>query len=365
MSDILIIGGGISGLLTARELAKATDARITLVEMSEPGRESSWAGGGILTPLYPWRQPTAITVLANWSQAVYPQLCQELREETGDDPEYAITGMTILDDEQRDVALAWAKRHHLAIETCTSAELEALEPGLEPPGAQALWLPWVAQVRNPRLLRALGRALARRIEVREREEVIELVIERDRLVGVRTTRGTLQTACAIVCTGAWTARLLEKIGTAPAIRPVRGQMMLFHAAPGQIRHVTLYRERYVIPRQDGHVLVGGSVEEAGFEKLPTAEIKEALYQAAVELFPLLRRVPIVDHWAGLRPGSPRGIPYICPYPEVAGLFLNAGHFHHGFVIGPAAARLTADLVLGRSPIVAPQPYGLDADRSAP
>jgi glycine oxidase len=181
--------------------------------------------------------------------------------------------------------------------------------------------------------------------------------------GVRTRAGDIDADRVVVCTGAWTAELLAKLGRKPDIRPVRGQMILFYAKPGQIRHLTLYRERYVIPRRDGRVLIGSTLEDAGFDKRTTAEAKEELYRIATAMFPLLKRTPIEDHWAGLRPGSPSGIPYIGPYPGAEGLYVNAGHFRNGLVTGPASARLLADLLLGRDAILPPSAYALEAMRA--
>ncbi|TVQ88611.1 MAG: glycine oxidase ThiO [Chromatiaceae bacterium] len=361
MSDILIIGGGVIGLMTAYEL-DAAGAKVTLVEMGDTGRQSSWAGGGILSPLYPWRYGGAVNALAAWSQAVYPEFCTRLFEESGVDPEYNRCGLMILDVVDEDAALAWAEAQGVAVEVLDRAAMEEKEPALEPRLERALWLPEIGQVRNPRLTRALRGAIVKRVRVREEEEVLELRVSDGRITGVRTTAGEIAAEQVIVCTGAWTAQLLEKIGRKPQIQPVRGQMILFYAKPGQIRHVNLYRDRYVIPRKDGRVLIGSTIEEAGFDKRTTAEAKEELYRIAVELFPLLKRTPIEDHWAGLRPGSPSDIPYICPYPGVEGLFINAGHFRNGLVTGPASARLAADLVLGREPILPVSAYALDARR---
>jgi glycine oxidase len=223
-------------------------------------------------------------------------------------------------------------------------------------------MPEVAQVRNPRLTKALRKELHGRIRLREQEEVIELRTEAGRIMGARTVAAEIEARQIIVCAGAWTARLLEQLADTPDIQPVRGQMILFLAHPGQINRITLYREHYIIPRRDGHVLIGSTLEHSGFVKATTAEVKEALYRAAIEIYPLLKRTPIEDHWAGLRPGSPSGIPYICPYPNVEGLYLNAGHFRNGLVTGPASARLITDLVLGRPPIVEPSPYTIAAPR---
>jgi glycine oxidase len=361
MSDILVIGGGVIGLLTARELA-AAGADVTLVEMGETGRESSWAGGGIISPLYPWRYDDSVTALARWSQAVYPELCETLRDESGIDPEYITTGMLILDEHEQEDALAWAATHGAVVEIIDADAARTFEPGLGLRPKSALWMPELAQVRNPRLTKALRRSIEREVRVREHEEVVELLVDQGRAAGARTRKETIHADKVVVCTGAWTAKLLEQLGTKPEIEPVRGQIMLFFANPGQVNHIVLFRERYVIPRKDGRILIGSTLEHTGFLKTTTAEAKEELYRIAVEMFPLLRRTPIENHWAGLRPGSPSGIPYIGSYPGIRGLYFNAGHFRNGLVTGPASARLVADLILTREPVVDPAPYALEALR---
>lgn len=361
MSDILVIGGGIIGLLTARELVQA-GATVTLVEMGETGRESSWAGGGIISPIYPWRYAEAVTALASWSQRAFPQLCADLHDETGIDPELVRNGLLILDTEEREQALAWAERHDTELQTLDGAQVHEIEPELDLRPDLALLMPAIAQVRNPRLVKAARQSLDGRIELREHEEVQELLVDGGQVRGVRTNKGDIAAEKVLICTGAWTAQLLEKLGKRPDIEPVRGQIILFLGRPGEIGHITLYRDRYVIPRRDGHVLIGSTLEHTGFVKATTAEAKEQLYRSAVEMFPLLKRTPIQDHWAGLRPGSPSGIPYIGAYPEISGLYFNAGHFRNGVVTGPASARLAADIMLGREPITDPAPYALDAER---
>ena len=154
MPDVLVIGGGVIGLLTAREL-RIAGADVTLLERGEPGRESSWAGGGIVSPLYPWRYPDAVTALARWSQEQYPTLCQALHETTGIDPELEQSGLLIEAADETRVATDWAGVHGARIETIAPAAIAALEPGLADPPPSALWLPDIAHVRNPRLVKAL------------------------------------------------------------------------------------------------------------------------------------------------------------------------------------------------------------------
>jgi glycine oxidase len=348
-------------MLTARELV-SSGAEISLVEMGETGRESSWAGGGIISPLYPWRYADSVTALSLWSQKAYPQLCADLQEETGIDPELIRTGLLTLDGDEQTRALPWSETHDTEVEILRSDAVEETEPGLGLQPASALWMPQIAQVRNPRLARSLRRSIETHVQIREQEEVVELLVGSDRVIGARTRKETIEAKRIIVCTGAWTANLLEKLGNKPDIEPIRGQMILFYAKPGQINHIVLYRDRYVIPRKDGRVLVGSTLEHEGFVKTTTAEAKEDLYRAAVEIFPLLKSTPIENHWAGLRPGAPSGIPYIGTYPGIEGLYFNAGHFRNGLVTGPASARLAADLVLARTPTFDPAPYALDASR---
>ena len=361
MSDFIIIGGGIIGLLTARELAIA-GASVTLIEKGETGRESSWAGGGIVSPLYPWRYADAVTCLAGWSQQHYPSLCEQLYDASGVNPEYTRNGLLILDANEAETAAQWAAdsgNELLLIDRGTIAELE---PGLGSLPDSALWLPQVAQVRNPRLARAARLALANKVQLVEDAKVEEILTQDGRAVGARTADAIYHAGKIIVCAGAWSATLFARLGKKPDIVPVRGQMILFRAQPGEIRRVVLHHDRYLIPRRDGRVLMGSTLEHGGFKKVTTERARDELFRRAVELFPKLRHTAIEKQWAGLRPGSPGGIPYIGAYQGIDGLYLNAGHFRNGVVMGPASARLMADIALGRAPILPPRPYALDAIR---
>ncbi|MDH5649148.1 MAG: glycine oxidase ThiO [Gammaproteobacteria bacterium] len=358
---VSIIGGGIIGLLCAKELVEA-GYRVALYERnSSIGRESSWAGGGILSPLYPWRYPDAVTALARHSQREYPQLCDALRQ-SRTDPEWTQSGLLIINVNDHELALNWAERHGIVLELVSSDRVKQLEPELALPVGSVAWMPDIAQVRNPRLLQALHQYLLEAgCEFHSEVEVTGFSVENRRLVGFETSQGeVVQTRQCIVAAGSWSGALLEMLNaTRIDVAPVRGQMLLFKGRPGLLSRIVLQENRYLIPRRDGRVLAGSTLEYVGFNKSVTPEAREDLTRAAVAMVPALADCEIETQWAGLRPGSPNGIPYIGSHPEVSGVMVCAGHFRNGFVLGPASAKLAVDLLLDREPLLDPGPYALN------
>ncbi len=352
MPHTIVVGAGLIGMLTARELSEG-GMSVTLLDKGSRGRESSWAGGGILSPLYPWRYPDPITELARWGQPRYEALCSALADATGIDPEWTRSGMLMVDvdGEERRRAEGWAERFGYRLERLSAAALADSEPGLEP-GLSALWMPDVAQVRNPRLLQSLGADLDQRgVRVVENCKVTGFRVESGRVTGVLTSVGVQSADVVLVAGGAWSGRLLEASGLRLAVEPVRGQMLLYRGDPGMVQHIVLADDHYIIPRRDGRILVGSTMERVGFEKITTQQALTELRGVAESAFPALGAVAIEAHWAGLRPGSPQGVPFIGAHPALASLYINAGHFRNGVVMGMASARLAADLVLGRPPIL--------------
>jgi glycine oxidase len=358
----LIIGGGIIGMLTAHELRLAKH-QVTLVERQQPARESSWAGGGIISPLFPWRYLDSVTHLASWSQQHYPELCAKLARDTNTDPQLTNSGLLIVAPNEIDQAKAWAKQHQHKLEPIDAATFKQLEPAAAQPSDNALWMPAINQVRNPRLGRALKQYIVQQgVSLLSDTTVTQIDCHQQQCLGVKTTRETLSAGGVIVCAGAWSQQLLADYTSPPAIRPMRGQMLIFKTEPGTIQRMVLEENRYVIPRRDGRVLFGSTIEDVGFDKQTTQEAYDELRDIAISRFPVLAKYPIEHHWAGLRPGSPAGIPYISAHPEIANLYINAGHYRNGIVLGLASARLAADIVLQRTPIIDPKPYHWTAGR---
>nr|WP_298414623.1 glycine oxidase ThiO [uncultured Halomonas sp.] len=363
MDDFLVIGGGVIGMMTAWQLADAGHD-VTLVERGQCGREASWAGGGIVSPLYPWRHPESISQLSRWSEGYYPKLAERLLADTGIDPEYRQKGLLYLRVEDEDEAIEWAQRMDKPLERVDASFLYDKEPNLAPGFTDALWMPTLGSIRNPRLGQALRARLQSLSNVTLREHVaVERLRRQEGGVQVETGEGPLTAGRVILCGGAWTGQLLKTLGLELPVHPVKGQMMVFNTPPMSdgrllLERVVLADGRYLIPRADGQVLVGSTLEHADFDKTPTDQARASLYESAVAMLPALAQCEVEQHWAGLRPGSPQGIPFIGPVPGIEGLFVNAGHYRNGLVLAPAATRLLVDQLLGQAPILDPAPYQL-------
>lgn len=355
----LIVGGGISGMLVALLLAQRGE-QVSLLDKASTGMESSWAGGGILSPLYPWRYPTAVTDLSSWSQQHYPKFLQTLKSATDIDPEWIQNGLLIqnIEAEYKQIQ-SWVDSNNFTARFIETEQALELQPELVGAGL-CLWLPKIAQLRNPRFVKALRKALILSgVAVHENVEVTALTIRKQRVEAVQTTEGEISAARVVIASGAWSQQLLENTGINLHIEPVRGQMMLFRCPPNTVKRIILSNGYYLIPRKDGRVLIGSTLEYVGFNKSTTEQAREELYQAALQLMPVLRNFPVDHHWAGLRPGNNNGVPYICMHPELTNLYMNTGHFRNGIILGLASAHLLVNLILNEPPIINSQNYSVN------
>jgi glycine oxidase len=366
-SDIIVIGAGIAGLVTAHRLIRS-GASVTILERDRCGREASWAGAGILSPLLPWNYAEPVTCLTRLSKGLFPEFIEALITETGIDPEYHASGMLVLPellpDSSHASAIAWQEgrnqtaedwcgRHAFPLRRVHSREIA---PALAQDEI-ALWLPDVSQVRNPRLLQALIWAVnLAGGKIIEHAEVSKLKIEHGRVQSISTGQGIEHSAGHYIMTaGAWSRELLGEHALKLSIWPVRGQILLFKA-PRDLLKTIILREGdyfYLIPRRDGHILAGSTLEEAGFDKSLTIEARQMLLAKAQALMPSLTEATVAGHWAGLRPGSPDNIPIIDRHPSIPNLYLNSGHYRYGITMAPGSAHLLVNLILDK-----PQPLDM-------
>jgi len=348
-----VVGAGVSGLSAALVLLQR-GGRVTVLERAQAGGESSWAGGGILSPLLPWDYGEPVSALALRSMAAYPDWIAAIEATSGEQAEFWRCGMLALEVAAPERALAWCAEHGMAANQ-RFPRLASLAP--HKVGRDSVWLPDVAQARNPRLVAALRGAVVRLGGViREQCPATGVLTQGRQLTAVQTATDVFSADHVVLATGAWAGLGLTGLAATPNVRPIRGQMLLFKLEPGVLETILFRNGLYLIPRRDGHILVGSTLEDAGFDKSTDDATRQQLHAEAADLLPALAGLQPVRHWAGLRPGSPDNIPVIDRHPDFDNVFVNTGHYRYGVTMAPASAELLADLMAGKAPVLDPAPY---------
>ncbi len=360
MYDGLILGAGAIGLSLAYELAQH-GWKVRVVDRGEPGREASWAGAGILPPANQQHARDPLEQLRGLSCRLHVSWAEQLRAETGIDTGYRACGGIHVARQPGEVASLKVAVRDWSAEGIESIPLDAAglrqrEPALAAfhsgQVTAAYWLPGEAQLRNPWHMRALLRACEQRgVEISQRQEVLGWETEHGSVTAVKTARGALRARTICVAAGAWTTALLQPLGLRLELRPWRGQMALLGGPRGLLQHVINEGPRYLVPRDDGRVLVGSTMEDVGFDKSTTPHAVAQLVQFAHELVPDLRSAPIEQSWAGLRPGTGDGMPYLGRMPGYDNLFVAAGHFRNGLYLSPATAVVMGQIMREQAPAI--------------
>ena len=371
--DVIIIGGGIIGLSLSIALRKR-GASVLVVERGEPGREASHAAGGMLVDC-PLETPTVLQPLATASARLYPEFAHELEVESGMKVDLRDFG-TIL----------FLSREHIGNPVLTSpamrptavsiAELEQLEPELRKLmfddaemeafrqegdvdqsveeikeffraiRGRALYLK--ERSVDPRALTAAAWKAAkhRGVDFSFGDEVTTVTVTDGLATGVTTVKTAFHATKIVNCAGAWSGQIAPH---AFPTRPVKGQMLcLVMPSRTLLKHVVRSPEVYLIPRSDGRLLVGATVEEAGFDKRTDLATIQRLHHAALALVPELRNARILEDWAGLRPGTPDAFP-ILGETQTPGYYVATGHFRDGILLAPITAEVMAAVIEGRKP----------------
>ncbi len=360
--QVLVVGGGIQGLGCAVALAEEGHV-VQLLERERPGQRASWVAAGLLTPTSPWKYPPPLLELALASERLYPEFAARLHEHTGIDPEHDACGMlypsgSATPPGEIEQAMRLRRAMGFDLELLDRDALDALQPGLGPGITGAAWQPRAARIRPPRLLKALVRRAGQLgVELVSECEVVGFARDRDRVTGAITAGGQVLGADVVVlAAGAWSRRLAASAAVDVAVRPVRGQILLLAGEPGVLVPGVIDGDDYLVPRRDGRILVGSTMEDVGFDATNTAEALDALRAAARRLLPAAAGMVEETAWAGLRPGTADRMPYLGPVEQAPGLILACGHFRNGILLAPITAAVVADLVAGREPSVDLVPF---------
>lgn len=319
----IVVGGGLVGLLTAAELLQR-GLRVTVLESGEFARQASWAGGGILSPLAPWQEPEAITKLTALSVPRTQAWVTDIAAGYGRNCEYWVCGMRV--DGENAEAEQWLKNQFLRYTIC----------------GDSVVLPDVGQLRTPRY----GQRMVAWLRANGAQLVAHCAA--DEVIGSqRVVAGQQHFDADIVCisAGPWTSRIKGAGLPAHAVTPVRGQMLLLSQASDPPKQIERSSDTYLIPRRDGRVLVGSTLEHSGFDAGTTAPARTKLWQAATRMRPSLVGSDIERQWAGLRPESSTGVPLIGQL-STTGVWINTGHFRNGVTLAAGSAKLLADQALG-------------------
>jgi glycine oxidase len=360
-SDVLILGGGVIGLTTAYFLSQS-DVRVTIIDKGQFGQESSWAGAGIITPAPPLEVAThPLDQLAALSAQLHPQLSQQLFDSTSISNEYTCRGGWEIFDRNEPSPVGLWRQQRIAFEEADAKLIAEREPSLKPaPHQRVFYVSAMAQLRNPRHIKALlawcqrpGITLIPNCRVEGFEGAGE------RILSVQTSQGKMSAAQYLLTAGAWSEELLAQLGWHPGIRPIRGQIALLHWTPNALTRVVEVGKRYLVPRQDGYVLIGSTEEDAGFEKQTTAEAIRGLLDFGLSLIPALASAPLERCWAGLRPGSPDGMPFLGCVPNLDNLLVAAGHYRAGIQLSAATGLLMRQLLLGQPTAIPLVAFRLD------
>jgi len=353
---VAVVGGGVIGCLTALYLHKL-GADPIILEKGNTGRESSWAGAGILCPIHPWLYPDSFTHLVNASLSMFPAMNAMLEEQSGLKTEWLSCGLMIpifADDRihHRENALNWSQRFGWKVEELDSKQSCALEPTMSNQVSGSLLWPEVGQVRNPRLLAAVKQALENNnIPIREQAEVIGIGKNGQGDVSSVDLAGgeSIEVDAVLLAAGSWSGELARQIGLELPVEPVKGQIVLLKDEPGKVKSIIKHDDVYLVPRVDGRILVGASMERVGFEPGTTESVVNNLLEATYRITPGLKDAEIIEQWMGFRPGSPDGMPYMGPVDAHPGLWVATGHYRNGVALAPGTADIMSRWIMGESP----------------
>lgn len=353
-ADAAVLGGGIIGCALAEELARAGQ-RVVLLERGRIGAEASSAAAGILAAQEDLVQPGPLFELCQAARRLYPAWVTRVERSSGIDVAWAVNGVlylavTAAQSSAMERQARWQRGCGLPIERWSVSDVRRREPAIDGRLHAGFFFPREAQLDNARLMDALAIACRRAgVDVREQTAVHRVRVTARTVRGVVTDHGTITAPVVVNCLGSWAA-MGGAFPVSVPVEPARGQIVVFRGPKRLLRHAIMSDQGYAVQRRDGRILLGSTVERAGFEKALTLEGIHKITCGLRGLSSALSRCTFVEAWAGLRPLTPDRLPILGPTP-ISGLYVATGHFRHGILLAPITARVMADLILrGRSPM---------------
>ncbi|MYH82412.1 glycine oxidase ThiO [Candidatus Poribacteria bacterium] len=358
-ADVIIIGGGIIGCAIAYNLAKRDIKPLLIDKAPTVGTEASWAGAGILTSHASTHEP--YPTLCRASLERYPALAEELRAETQIDIEFIQSGTLSVFFNQAEAAglIGLADRRvkrGFSAEVLTPEQAWQLEPALSKSIVGAVLFPEDAQVRNPKMVTALAKGAAKLgAKFRLGNPVTNFVKEGGRVIGVIVNGETLYANTFVIAAGCWAGTLMAQLGVPIQIEPVKGQIVLVETMPLLFQHVIDGLGIYIVPRADGKVLLGATVEFVGYDKTATVDGAKQMIDAGIAIASQLANSTFVQTWAGLRPYAKKG-PLLGYLPGYDNVVLASGHFKNGILLAPITGQLIAELLTTGQPALPLEPF---------
>ncbi|HQU86782.1 MAG TPA: glycine oxidase ThiO [Pyrinomonadaceae bacterium] len=349
-SEVLIIGGGVIGLTIAREIHQKGIKNITILERGNVGQEASFAAAGMLAPNAETDEAGIFTDFCTESLSLYEKFAENLLDETGVDIELDRSGTLFLSFTEKDSSellhrYEWQKKAGLAVEHFSAQETRRIEPFVSPDVRESLFFPNDWQVENRKLLRALQKyAELNNIEIVENAEVKNILSENGKVVGAATENEKFFAEKVVLASGAWTSFIKSDNFQMPVVKPIRGQMLAFQTAKRMFDKVIYSARGYLVPRSDGRILIGATVEDAGFDKNIYDFSTEILRENAIEIAPTLANLQIYESWAGLRPFANGGLPILGKFPNAENIFIATAHYRNGILLAPLTAKIMAEKV---------------------
>jgi glycine oxidase len=336
-SDVIIMGAGIIGLSLALTLRRRGFS-VLIVDRGEPGREASHAAGGMLADCM-LETPLVLQPLATASARMYPEFVHQLEDESGMKVDLRDNGTILFP------AAEHAAQAHLLAKSELPGPLAELEPNLVAGKRRALFLHERSVDPRSLVAAAIKAAKHRGVDFSSGDAVTSVVGTGGRMTWVFTSKTKFSARIVVNCAGAWSSQFGDH--SFPT-RPVKGQMLAVVAEKNLVRHVIRAPEAYIIPRSDGRIVIGATLEEAGYDKRTDIDTIQRLRRGAISLVPKLAEARILEDWAGLRPGTPDNLP-ILGATSTPGYFVATGHFRDGILLAPITARVMAQVICSQKP----------------